>query len=44
MNGKNLTVIIKEKIPSISVDKCERVKLILNENNLDTDIVSCKAS
>jgi hypothetical protein len=44
MNSKNLTVVIKEKTPSVSVDKCDGVNLLLNEINIDTDIVSCRAS
>lgn len=44
MNSKNLTVVIKEKTPSVSVDKCDRVNLLLNEINIETDIVSCRAS
>lgn len=44
MNCKNVTVIVKEKTPSISVDKTERAKIIINDSNLETDIVSCKAS
>jgi len=44
MNCKNVTVIVREKTPSISVDKTEKAKIILNENYLETDIVSCKAS
>ena len=44
MNCKNVTAVVKEKTPSISVDKCDKVTLVLNENNVDTDIVSCKAN
>ena len=44
MNSKNLTLVVREKTPSISVDKSERVNLLLNDHNIDTDIVSCKAS
>lgn len=45
MNSKGLQVVIKEKTPSVSVDKCEKVSLVLNEASVaETDIVSCKAS
>lgn len=44
MNSKGLTVVIKEKTPSVSIDKCDKVNLLLNETNMETDIVSCRAS
>ena len=44
MNSKNVSVVIKEKTPSISVDKSQKVNLLINESNIDnTDIVSCRA-
>lgn len=44
VGSKDVTVIVGEKTPSISVDTSQIVKIILNEQNLDCDVVSSKAS
>ncbi len=44
MNSKNISVLVHERTPSISVDSSNTVKVVLNENHLECDIVSSKAS
>ena len=44
MNSNNLTCKILANSPSVSVDKSVKVKIILNSNHLNCDIVSSKAS
>ena len=44
MNCHNVNLQIKDKSPSVSVDKCSKVRIILNEANLNCDIVSSKAT
>ncbi len=44
MNSKNITVLVHERTPSISVDASKAVKITLNENHLECDIVSSQAS
>lgn len=44
MNGENIQVYIRGQTPSISVDKCQRVRVILNQAYMNTDIVTSKVS
>jgi adenylyl cyclase-associated protein len=44
MNGEGLEVRIKGHSPSISIDKCQRVRVVLNEDFMNTDIVTSKVS
>ncbi len=44
MNCSNIKLQILEKSPSISVDKSSKVKVILNGEHRECDIVSSKAT
>jgi adenylyl cyclase-associated protein len=44
MNGENLEIRVKGHSPSVSIDNCKRVRLVLNEDFLNTDIVTSKIS
>ena len=44
MNSDNIKVQIVEKVPSISVDKSNKVSIILNGDHKECDIVSSKAN
>ena len=44
MNGQNIQVYVKGQNPSISVDKAQKVRIVLNETHLNTDIVTSKVS
>ena len=44
VNSNNVTVVVHEKTPSISIDSSKVVKVSLNEANLACDIVSSHAS
>lgn len=44
MNGSDLQIYIRGQTPSISVDKCQKVRVVLNEAFMNTDIVTSKVS
>ena len=44
MNCENITIVVRGHSPSVSIDKCEKVRLILNEDNLACDIVTSKVT
>lgn len=44
MNGENLQIYVKGQTPSIAVDKCQKVRIVLNEAFMNTDIVTSKVS
>lgn len=44
MNGSDIQIFIRGQNPSISVDKCQKVKIILNEAFMNTDIVTSKVT
>lgn len=44
MNCESITIVVRGYSPSVSVDKCEKVRLILNEDNLACDIVTSKVT
>jgi adenylyl cyclase-associated protein len=44
MNGENLEIRVKGHSPSVSIDNCKKVRLVLNEDFMNTDIVTSKIS
>ena len=44
MNGSDIIVFIKGNAPSVSVEKCKKVRVLLNEQNLGCDVVTSKVS
>lgn len=44
MNCENINVHIKGLIPSLAVDKCQKVRIVLSDKHLDVDIVSSKVT
>ena len=44
MNGSDITIFIKGNTPSITVEKCKKVRVLLNEENLACDVVTSKVS
>ena len=44
MNGENIRVYVKGHSPSIAIDKCQRVGVTLNSENMNCEIISSKVT
>ena len=44
MNGENIQIYVKGSSPSIAIDQCQKVRVILNDQNMNCEIISSKVT
>lgn len=44
MNCEDIEIFIKGSSPSVAIDKCQKVRLVLNEHNMNCEIISSKVT
>ena len=44
MNGEKIEIFVRGSSPSIAIDKCQAVRIVLNEANMNCEIISSKVT